>query len=299
MAGKNSDPFMHWKSAVAFDHLKKFVESEDEFKKAAQFFFDSASKHGAVAKAMLEFSTLMDAFSKIASGRRFLSENNFSRASEVVPGSSEVLRSTLHFAFLAPYISACATLETLAGMKNWDEDKFQAYRTTNALLEQAKFALSFRDETHTLITVIEAFLKFSISGALHFEADSLLASGATELAADKESRSHQVRREYEHLARRAGLELDEIEFFPQRDFVERDHAPLLLAYPDSENLWLLNVGMHPARLQKLGDLIISKEIPSISSASFELRRLTKGKIRVEYLDPFNNERHNVGCMTLV
>ena len=298
-AGKSSDPFLIWKTAVALDHVKKFEECEGEFKKAAQFFFDAASKTPEAAKALFEYSTLMDAFSNIARGRRFLSAGNFTNASEAIPRASEVLRSTLHFAFLAPYVSACATLETVAGMENWDEDRFQGYRTANALLEQAKFALSFQDEAHPLITLIDSNLKFSISCALYWEASSLLASGSEELAADKESRARQVRSEYEHLAAKAGLVLDEMEFFPQRDFIEREHRPFILAYPDAENLWLVNVGEHSAVVKKLGNLVVDAEISSMASASFELHSLVKGRIRVEYIDPVSKEKHNEGCMALV
>ncbi len=295
----SSDPFLHWKAGVALDHVQKFEESASQFKQAAEFFFVTASKQTEVAKAMFEYSTLMDAFASREQGRRFLSEDNFSEAANALPRASEILRSTLHFAFLAPYISACATLETVAGMERGDEDTFQAYRTTNALLEQAKFALGFMDETNMLITVIDAYLKYSISGALQNESSYLIASGSRELAPDKQLRSGQVRREYEYLAAMAGLGLDEIEFLPQRDFNEREQAPLILAYPDASNLWLLNVGTNPAVIEKLGNAAIDRIIAPMSAARFELSGMVKGRIRVEYLDPSKQEKHDEGCLTLI
>ena len=296
---ESSDPFLHWKVGVALDHVMKFEESASEFKQAAEFFFVTASKQTEVAKAMFEYSTLMDAFSNTEQGRRFLSKDNFSDAANALPRASEILRSTLHFAFLAPYISACATLETVAGMEIGDEDTLQAYRTANALLEQAKFALGFSDETHVLITVIDAYLKYSISEALQSESRSLFASGLRELASDKQLRSDQVRREYEYLAAKAGLALDAIEFLPQRDFNERDNAPFILAYPDAVNLWLLNVGKNSAVVEKLGNAAVNQKIAPMSSASFELEKLAKGRIRVEYIDPATQEKHDEGCLTLI
>ncbi len=299
LAKKSIDPFFHWKAAVALDRAIQLQESESEFRNAAQYFFDLGSNLHAVEKAMFEYSTLMDAFSNSALGRRFLANEQFEEAANSLTRAGEIFRSTLHFAFLAPYVSACATLATAIQMPSGEQDTLQAYKNAIALLEQAKFTLSFRDETHPVITVIDAYLKFSISGALLTEAAASLASGSKEDAVDKESRSAQLRHEYEHFAKRARLPLDTIEFFPLRDFARREHSAFVVTFPETDKLWLLNIGENPAMIQMIGNVETNMQIEVQSSTSFDLKNLAKGKIRMEYFDPVKNQKYNEGCLTLI
>lgn len=296
---ESQDPFDHWKLSVALDHAENFEESGQQFSRSAQIFFESGSILPRAAKALFEYSTLMDAFSYAAKGRLALSKENFSDASQAFTKSSEILRSTIHFAFLAPYIAACGILHTALGLDGGDEDAFEAYKSANALLEQAKFALSLKDERSPLATVFDALLKRSISLALRSEAISLAKSGSNELSKDKMKRSEQVHLESNYLSRKAGLEPEAIEFFPLRDFNFVERAVLILAYPEGESLWLVNVGKHPALIEKLGNVEVNQEIRAMDSWAFQMKLLSKGKVRAEYLDTVYHVKYDVGCLTLV
>ncbi|HYB04764.1 MAG TPA: hypothetical protein VED17_09895, partial [Nitrososphaerales archaeon] len=59
-----------WKQALEFDKKSLVRESKSSFEASAKAFFDDASGEKAViTRALLEYSTLMDAFSSVQEGR--------------------------------------------------------------------------------------------------------------------------------------------------------------------------------------------------------------------------------------
>jgi hypothetical protein len=296
---ESNDPFQHWKISIALDHANRFDEAEDEFRKSASLFFNLGAIQPDVGRAMYEYSTLMDGFSKSEAARRCLNKENFDKAASNLTSAAEIFRSTIHFGFLAPYVSSCATLDTAAKMPKGEDDTLQAYKNANALLEQSKLSLSFRDESHPLVRVMEAYLKFSISGALFSEATAARVSGDNDLGAAKEKRATQVRQEYKYLAKSTNMPLDIIEYFPLRDFNRRESQPFIVGFPEREDLLLLNIGECPATVHKVGNLEMDKKVEPQSSASVELKLLTKGKIRIQYVDQNSTKIYDEGCITLL
>jgi len=105
--------FEHWKSALENDRKSNLERSKFEFEGAARAFFEETggSKVG-VARAFYEYSTLMDAFATVQEARILKANSSFEGALEKFVKASEILRATAHFAYLASYISGCASLET-------------------------------------------------------------------------------------------------------------------------------------------------------------------------------------------
>jgi hypothetical protein len=293
---KSRDPFAFWSAGLALERTGKLADSERQFKAGAEAFYIKASENTAISKALNEYSTLLDAFANTQRARIFSSRSRFSQSVQAFSRGSEIFRSTIHFGFLAAYVSACATLETARAFGKKSKDLFQAYRNAIALFEQSKLALSFRDQSHPLMREIQGLILFTISKALKFEA---MEAHNRKLANDKESRSKQLLAESETLLRRDASEIGSLEYFPSNDWFRAGTGSFLMAYPDAENLWLSNLGINPATVEKLGNLRPETTVQPKSSISFPLKSLAKGKIRVVYADLTTHTKYDEGCISLI
>ena len=298
-ARRSKDPYLHWKCAVALDLMLDYDNSAVEFKTAAQFFFNLSSTETKIARALFEYSTLMDAFSNTQQARKFILESDLAKALDSLTQAAEILRATLHFAFLAPYVSGCATLEIANSLDVSDEDCLQAYKNAIALFEQSKIALSFRDENHPLADTMTAYIKFAISKALLIEAQNLRIVHSNNKAQEKENRYNEVRQEYEYFAAKAGLRPNKIDYLPLLDYLRVETSAYVVGYPDSQSLWLLNIGAHPSRIEKMGQQSPNVDLASKDSIPFPLSQLGKGRIYVTYFDNSSNIKYKEGCISLI
>jgi hypothetical protein len=283
--------------AVELDERGKLGESALSFSSAATQFYESGTRDRALSKAYLEYSTLMDAFSLVEKARaKRKIENDYEGSLSLFGKANEILRATLHFGFVAPYVSACGTLEVALEFESANDDLFQAYRNAIALFEQSKIALSLRDENHKMMQKIDAMLKFSIGGALKLEGDVL---GATLEAQMKYAQSGILRKEYLDLARSSGTKVDFVPFFPLDDFRRVSEGAFVLTCPDADNLWILNLGCHPANIRTLANIEINRRMESGGSYQFSLKDLPRGKIRINYFDAVTEREFDEGCIFLI
>ena len=292
-----SDAFESWRLAVEFDECGKIGESALSFSSAATQFYESGTKNRSLSKGYVEYSTLMDAFSLVEKARaKRKIENDYEGSLNLFGKANEILRATLHFGFLAPYVSACEMLEVALEFESANDDLFQAYRNAIALFEQSKIALSLRDENHDMMQKIDAMLKFSIGGALKTEGGIL---GATAEGKQKYAQSKILRKEYLDLVRSSGAKVDFVPFFPLNDFRRVGEGAFVLTCPDANYLWVLNLGCHPANLRSLANIEINKHIESGDSYRSPLKDLPKGKIRIKYLDEVTQREFDEGCIFLI
>ncbi len=300
-ANERMDPFSIWSSAVEADQRGKLEDSRLLFKTAAQSFFDSAADLSKISRACFEYSTLMDAFSIVQEARTIVNEMEFDRALELFSKGSEILRSTIHFGFLSPYIAACASLEVSDFLQETDEDRFQAYKSSIALFEQAKLVLSFMDEYHPLNTLIDAQIRYALSKTLHVESLRAFKDGTPkELLEDKMKRSKRLRKEYVFLIAKNGGMVDNLQYLIANDPARALKGAFIVCYPDSESLWLLNVGVNGALLSQVGHLAFeSKCILPKSNLAIPLVQLQKMQIRVNYKDQKSGIAFDEGCISLV
>ncbi len=294
------DPFSTWKEGVAFDQSVRFQESSSKFKAAAQEFYDSATRQVKVARAYYEYSSLMDAYSLVQLGRLDIHDNDFDPALAKFDEAARILRSTIHFGFLAPFISACATAETTDMMEKDDPECLQGYKNAIALYEQSKLALSFRDYRHQIVTVIDAYIRRCISRALNVESFNERLHQNIEASKDKEKRSRLVQLEFEGLLRKVGLGKERLLYLPLDDYRRAEEGAFVLSFPDTSSLWLLNLGNHAANIEKLGDYdSMGVSLKPKDSMKFAAELFGSGRIRVTYKDVVTGRKFDEGCVTAI
>ncbi|MDH2900940.1 MAG: hypothetical protein PXY39_08195 [archaeon] len=294
------DPFTLWGEGIDLDQSFQFEESSSKFKAAAQEFFGLGSRYEKVARAYYEYSTLMDAYSQIEMGRKDIGVNEFDQALVKFDESAKILRSTIHFGFLAPFISACATTETTDKMEREDAECLQGYKNAIAFYEQSKLALSFRDERHSIITVIDAGIRYCISQALFVESLDQRRQGNIEASADKEKRSKLLRSEFEGLLKKAGRDKKSLIYHPLDDYERAKGSAFVVSFPDASSLSLLNLGSNTARIEKIGNYEpLGADLEPSNSMNFSSKVIGKGKIRVIYTDMVCGKKFNEGCLMAI
>lgn len=298
---KQKDPFILWKEGMDLDSSRLFEESASKFQLAAQRFFDMSSMETKVAKAYYEYSTLMDAYSRIQSGRALLSANQFDEALKKLRESAEILRSTAHYGFLAPYVSACAIAETADLMERNDSESLQAYKNAIALFEQSKIALTFRDDLDPTATTIEAYIRYCLSQALHLESLDLIKNGNTGSATEKESRSIALKQEFLSLAKKEDYKRDaNFCYLPLIDFMRAQEGAFVVSIPDANGLWLMNIGRNVAKLEKAGIFLLNQAmLEPRSSLHLSADLIGRGKIRLLYKDNSTGKKFDEGCLLVI
>ena len=294
---RETNPFELWNEAIELDRESKLEESRTRFKIAAERFFSVSKDAPDVTRALFEYSTLMDAFSLIQEARLTRNASSFEESLAQFGKATEILRATIHFGFLASYTAACATLETVVSMEE-DDESFEALKGANALLEQSKLTLSFRDERHFLVRVIDTMIKFSISRCLLVESQMRLKANDSVSSEKKLNQSLAVMKEYENLAAQTQLEKGRIDYFPVDDWRRALAGAYISCFPDPDKMWLLNVGASPAVIRQVGNEIMNTEIAPQKSQSYDLRGKS-GKIRVTYTDLKSGLLFDEGCMMLI
>ena len=285
-----------WKEGLAQDRAGKLDESASIFEEAAQSFFQMATLYQEVERAYFEYSTLMEAYSKVERARTSASSGNYEGALVLFGNSCDIFRSTVHFGFLAPYISACATIESSRREDSF-EDKFQGYRNAIALLEQSKIALSFKDERHSLMRVIDCYLKQAISEALQVESIELRRLGRIEESIEKRNRSEVVLKESKALAAELQIRKSAIKYLPLDDCQRATEGAFLISYPSEGDMLVCNVGSKGAEIKSVSTLKVNSFLHPCKSLRIPLSKLPKGKTRLVYLD--SARVFDEGCMTLL
>ena len=291
--------FDFWRAGLVADSEEKLDVSSGHFQSAAKEFFDegSSGKVG-VGKALYEFSTLMDAFSDVQEARLLKYRSEFDLSLSKFEHASEILKSTIHYAFLSGYISGCASLETALEMEA-SEDSFQGFKNANALFEQSKLLLSFRDEAHPFMRNIDVLLKYSISRALFVESQNLRSKGANEDARKKKEQSKAVEEDFEKLAGKKSAGNFKIKYLPEYECARAEKGALVIVFPEPRDLWLGNVGKNPALLQKIGNRELSKTLSPGESLTQAVEGDYHGKLRIVYEDTTNQQRFDEGCITII
>lgn len=290
-----SKPFESWRSALAYDKSNLLGDSKSQFKQAAQAFFDVGTTGIPTSKALFEYSTLMDAFESIQEARILKGKSQYDESFNAFSKSTEILRATMHFGFLSGYVSGCASLETALELEA-GEDSFQGIKNAIALFEQSKLALSFRDENHRIIHIIDALIKYSISKA--FQVESKILTTDMEQSQKKVSQSESLMKEYAKISRDIGLDLNVVDYFPVEDWSRALTDSLLVSFPDSDGMWLGNLGANPIRVEKIADQSVGKTIGPSESIHLILVP-SKGRIRVTYTDLKEMNSYDEGCITVI
>lgn len=296
-AMNTSEPFRVWERALKFNESGSLQESRNEFKLAAQSFFNLASTGVSTSRALFEYSTLMDAFSSIQEARILKSENLFDESFAAFSKSTEILRATMHFGFLSGYVSGCASVETSLELEASD-DSFQGLKNAISLFEQSKLTLSFRDERHPIVKVIDTLIKYSISKAFLVESQILSVSGDMMGAEKKVSQSEAVMRDYEKISRESGKASNVIDYFPVEDWNRALMEAFLVSFPESDGMWLGNLGVNSALVETLAEERVDKVIKPNDSIHWSLKP-SKGRIRVKYVDVKEKKSHDEGCVTVI
>jgi hypothetical protein len=291
-----------WKQALALDK-QSLVESKSRFQEAAKTFFDQAGgSQSGVARALLEYSTLMDSYALVQDARVLKSQLKFDDSLSSFAKAAEILRATVHFGFAAAYVSACASLETAFEMEN-NQDKFEGFRNSIALFEQSKLALSFRDDRHPKIHSIDVMIKFAISRALLIEADILKERGESSDSRKKKEQSRNVEQDFRKLAgTRSALQISKfkIDYFPTGQEGERaTTGSFITTFPERTTLWIGNVGTHDALIHSLGESSLGKVLPPSQSIEWPMIPEFKGKLRISYTDQETKKNYNEGCLTVI
>lgn len=296
--GEGKTGFGFWRAAVDADSKGELETSQSRLQTAARSFFDEgSSSKTAVGRAYFEYSTLMDAFSAVQEGRLLKSKREYDLSLTKFERASEVFRSTVHFGFLAGYISGCASLETALEMESV-EDSFQGFKNANALFEQSKLLLSFRDEKHPFVHSIDILLKYSISRALLVESQKLGDEGENESARKKKEQSRAVEVDFERLAGKSASKF-KINYLPDYECRRAEKGALLVTFPEQQNMWIGNVGKNPARLDKMGEGKVSKTIAPDDSVLQEIGEKFQGKLRISYRDEVSGGKFDEGCLTIL
>jgi tetratricopeptide (TPR) repeat protein len=291
-----------WKQSLELDKKSLMRESRSSFEASAKAFFDDArGEKAAIARALLEYSTLMDAFSMVEEGRLLKEESNFEEALTCFAKASEIFRATVHFAFLAAYVSGCASLETASEMTE-DDEKFQGYKNAIALFEQSKLALSFRDDRHPLLRSIDANVKFGISRALLVESHMLDRKGAAPDSRKKREQSRNVEADFRRLSGTGETQESHfrIDYFLKGYDCERAiHSSYISSFPERTSLWIGNVGIHSAQISTLGKSAVDRTLAPGDSISWPLVPEFKGKLRIVYTDVEDRSSYDEGCLTVI
>jgi hypothetical protein len=295
----NDDPFSLWAEGVNRDLENRIEESHDKFIAAAKSFFDSAASNSEVATACYEYSTLMDAYSTVQKGRKLIAGEEFESALDCIAKAGEIFRSTIHFAFLSPFVAASAGLEVLQDLDDSDPEKFQACKNSIALFEQSKIVLSFRDEHHPIIDLIDAYIRLAISKALRIEALQEKTSYKDSDSQEKIARSDNLDQEFRTRLEKLGRTNYRLDFFPVSDYERAQRSSFLIGYPSGDNLSLLNVGTSPALVRRVGNIETQQVIAPKSNLQIPLRQLEKMKIRVIYRDLKSGNDYDEGCLSLL
>ena len=242
----------------------------------------------------------MDAYSQIELGRKDIGVNEFDQALVKFDEAAKILRSTIHFGFLAPFISAIATAETTDEMEREDAECLQGYKNAIALYEQSKLALSFRDADHLIIRVIDASIRYCISQALYVESLDQRRQGNIEASTDKEKRSKLLRSEFEGLLKKAGRDKKSLIYHPLDDYERTKASAFVVSFPDASSLSLLNLGSQTARIEKIGIYEpLGADLEPNNSMNFSSKVIGKGKIRVIYTDMVSGKKFNEGCLMAI
>jgi hypothetical protein len=297
----HSSGFEHWKLALENDRKSNLEQSKIELADAARTFFEETggSKVG-VARAFFEYSTLMDAFATVQEARILKAKSSFEEALEKFLKASRILRATIHFAYLASYISGCASLETAGEMENNDE-MFQGFKNAIALFEQSKLALSFRDDHHPSLRSIDALIKFAISRALLVESKILSTEGSSVESKKKNEQSKNVEKEFAVLVGGSNIEPSRfrIDYLSKYDCERAMDGALLTAFPEATSLWIGNVGVNPAFLESIGKDEVHKTIGAFDSITWPLKSDFRGKLRISYVDKTTGRLFDEGCLTVI
>lgn len=299
----NPGGFEIWSEALTLDRNSQLSESKSQFESSAKAFFDEGSlEKVGVARAMFEYSTLMDALAKVQEGRMLKSELKFEDALSSFAKASEILRATVHFAFIAGYVSGCASLETAFEMED-DDEKFQGFKNSIALFEQSKLALSFRDERHPLLRSIDAMIKFTISRALLLESEMLAIKGSLSDSRKKKQQSKDVEEDFKKLA---GNEMSSqisrfrIDYFLKGYECHRAlTGAFILSFPEKNTLWIGNVGKNSAQIEAVGGSGVDKMILPSESITWEMKPEFRGKLRIKYKDEETGKNYDEGCLTII
>jgi hypothetical protein len=293
--------FEHWKLAIAYNEISSMEQSKVELAEAARAFFEDGSGAKApVARAFFELSTLMEAFRNVQEARSFKGDSNFEASLVKFAKASEILRATVHYAYLASYVSGCASLET-AGQMESDEDKFTGYKNSIALFEQSKLALSFRDERHPSLRSIDVLIKLAISRALLVESHIFTSDGSSAESRKKKEQSKKVAEDFLVLLREQKIEPAryKIDYFLKYDCERALKGAVLSTFPEATSLWIGNLGGNPAHLESLGSQTIDKTIGAFQSIIWPMRSNFRGKLRISYLDETSEKRFDEGCLTII
>jgi hypothetical protein len=292
-----SDPFSTWREGIALDEAGQFQDASSKFKLAAGEFFDLASRTPKTERAAYEYSTLMDAYSRIERGREHFLNLDFDNSLDEFNSSTEILRATVHFGYLAPYLSACASAETADSMPRGDPECLQAYKNAIALFEQSKLALSFRDESHPSMKIMDAYIKYCISRALFVESLDCKLKGDIGLSEEKEKRSSSIMVEFQDLATKARIPALGFKYLIANDYERASQGAFVITYPDATALTALNIGKNEARIISIGDFSMEKSdlLPG-ESMYIDSNNFDKGKIRVCYIDLTTGKEYDEGCL---
>ena len=227
----------------------------------------------------------MDAFAKTQNARIAMSNGDFEVALHQLKVATEIFRSSIHFAFLAPYVSACATLDAASGLESKDMARFESFRNAVALFEQTKLGIYLNDDGDPKLHKIEMNLKLAISKALRSEGEALEASGDTENAERKYAQYIAVNNDYIDLVSENVTEPGYLEYFIADDYARALDGAYIVTYANADSIELLNVGINEARVLKLGDEQTDSLVQSGRSVAFSLEStLKKGRLRVCYED---------------
>ncbi len=291
--------FDRWRAALLADSEDKLETSAAYFKSAAKEFFDEgSSKRAAVGRALFEFSTLMDGFSSVQEARLSKSNSDFELSLSKFGRAAEIFRSTIHYAFLSGYVSGCASLETALEMEA-REDSFQGFKNANALFEQSKLLLSFRDERHPFMRSIDILLKYSISRALLVESNNLQIKGASQGSRIKKEQSMAVEEDFEKLAGKKAAKSFKIKYLPDYECIRAERGALAIVFPEQRTMWIGNVGKNAAVVLKMGNREIGKKIAPDESLIQVIEEGYRGKLRIIYEDMVSDERFDEGCLTVL
>jgi hypothetical protein len=293
--------FEYWDLALELDKKSNLQQSRSEFVEAARFFFEEGTgpKVG-VARAYFEYSTLMDSFAAIQEARILKAESNFDESLEKFAKASEILRATVHFAYLASYVSGCAALETAMEIES-KEEMFEGCKNAIALFEQSKLALSFRDERHPSLRSIDALIKFAISRALLVESQFLSEEGSSLESSKKIEQSRDVEKDFVILAGETKIEPSRyrMQYFLKFDCERALMGAFLTVFPEATSLWIGNVGGNPASVESLGKDEVNKTIDAFESMIWPMKSDFRGRLRISYIDEMTENRFDEGCLTVI
>ena len=286
-------PFETWKNALNLDIKGALEESADRFGEAAQEFFECASKNETVARAFFEYSTVMDAFRNVQVARLLKEKSDYDGSLSRFTKASEILRSTVHYAFLASYASGCATFDTALELDDLTEG-IEALKSAIALFEQSKLALGFRDERHPIIVIIDSMINRAVSKAMFFESSqrSPDAGGDGQEKLDVAPRSSNLQDSNKE-------KMKPIDYFPLDDWKRAQTSCFIVTYPGPNSMLLVNVGCNPVELESLGGIKVAAVIEPKNCFTIELSNEVKGKIRVSYQDLREKAHYDEGCMLRV